>query len=155
MHPFPHRYRVHSTAEPAGPLILRSDDLSPLPTTTPPEFDGPGGWWSPETLLVAAVVDCYALTFRGISKKMRVPWTALEVECEGTLERPDGVTRFTRFDLYVHLALAPDADEAQARRALERSEETCLITRSMTAETHLHVEMSRAAAEDVAFSERA
>jgi organic hydroperoxide reductase OsmC/OhrA len=150
VHPFPHHYRVHSTALPDGPVLLNSDNLAPLPTTTPPEFDGPSGWWSPETLLVGAVVDCYALTFRGLSRKMRVAWTSMQVECLGMLERPDQATRFTRFDLRVRLNLAPESDEAQARRALERAEETCLITRSMNAETHLHLEIAREA--DVAVS---
>ena len=145
VHQFPHRYRVSTTASPAGPIAVESGDLPPVATTTPPEFDGPAGWWSPETLLVAAVVDCFALTFRGIARSGKLPWTSLTADCVGTLERPNRVTQFTRFDLHVQLTLPPHADEDQARRALVRAEETCLITRSMKAETQLAIEIHRGA----------
>lgn len=139
MHPFPHRYVVSSTATPDDDIVLTSDGIPPLTTVTPPEFDGPGGLWSPETLLVAAVADCFVLTFRGIARASRMSWVSVSVTCEGTLERPDRVTQFTRFDLRVTVVLPPEASEDQARRILTRAEDTCLITRSLKGETHLHI----------------
>lgn len=143
MHPFPHRYVVSSTASPEGEIVLTSSGIPALPTATPPEFDGPGGLWSPETLLTAAVADCYLLTFRGIARASKLPWVSLSVECEGTLERPDKVTQFTRFALRASLVLPPEVSEDQARRILMRAEETCLITRSLKGETHLEIEIAR------------
>jgi organic hydroperoxide reductase OsmC/OhrA len=141
MHPFPHRYTVSSTAAPDGPIDVNSAGLTPLPTITPPEFDGPGGLWSPETLIVAAVADCFLLTFRGIARMSKMPWTRLSVDCVGTLERPDRITQFTRFDLRATLVIPPGVDKDQARRLLTRAEETCLITRSLKGETHLEMEI--------------
>ena len=143
MHPFPHRYVVSSTATPDGNILLTSDGIPSLATVTPPEFDGPGGLWSPETLLVAAVVDCFLLTFRGIARASRMPWTTVSVSCEGRLERVDGVSQFTRFDLAAAVVLPREASDDQARRILTRAEETCLITRSLKAETHLQIEITR------------
>lgn len=143
MHPFPHRYVITSTVCPDTDIILESEDIPPLSTAAPPEFDGPGGKWSPETLMVAAVADCYLLTFRGIAKASRMPWVSVSVKCQGTLERPDKVTQFTRFDLHATLVLPPHVGEDQARRILTRAEETCLITRSLKSETHLEVEITR------------
>ena len=143
MHPFPHRYLVSSTAVPDGDIMLESEGLPELATVTPPEFDGPGGKWSPETLLVASVADCFVLTFRGIAKASKMPWSRVSVSCVGTLERPDRVTQFTRFDLRATLVLPPDVSEEQARRILTRAEETCLVTRSLKAETHLAIEIER------------
>jgi organic hydroperoxide reductase OsmC/OhrA len=139
MHAFPHRYVVSSTATPEDDIVLTSDGIQSLTTATPPEFDGPGGLWSPETLLVAAVADCFLLTFRGIARGSRMPWVSVSVTCEGTLERPDRVAQFTRFDLRATVVLPPEASEDQARRILTRAEETCLITRSLKGETHLHL----------------
>lgn len=144
MHPFPHKYVVSSTTGPAGDIVLDSNGLPSLPTLTPPEFDGPGGKWSPETLFVAAIADCFLLTFRGISRASKMPWMRVSVECVGTLERPD-FTRFTRVDIRASLVLPPDVHEDQARRILTRAEETCLITRSLTSETHLEIEITRVA----------
>ena len=143
MHPFPHRYAITSSVRPDTDILLESEGLPPLSTAAPPEFDGPGGKWSPETLMVAAVADCYLLTFRGIAKASRMPWVSISVKCQGTLERPGTFTQFTRFDLHATLMLPPDVSEDQARRILMRAEETCLITRSLKGETHLDVEIAR------------
>jgi organic hydroperoxide reductase OsmC/OhrA len=150
MHPFPHRYVVSSTATLEGNIVLRSDGLPSLVTATPPEFDGPGGLWSPETLLVAAVADCFLLTFRGIARASKMPWVSVSATCEGTLERPDGVTQFTHFDLQAKVVLPPQVSEGQARRILQRAEETCLITRSLKGETHLQITVERSAEVEVA-----
>jgi uncharacterized OsmC-like protein len=53
------------------------------------------------------------------------------------------VSRFTRFDIRARLILEPDVSEARARRILMRAEETCLITRSMSGEAHLDIEILR------------
>ena len=139
MHPFPHHYVVSSTATPDENIVLTSDGIPSLTTVTPPVFGGPGGRWSPETLLVGAVVDCFLITFRGIARASRMPWMSASVTCKGTLDRPNHATQFTRFDLTATVVLPPEASEEQARRVLRRAEETCLITRSLKAETHLHI----------------
>lgn len=143
MHPFPHRYAVSSEVAPDGDIVLRSEGIPDLATITPPEFDGPGGKWSPETLLVAAVADCFLLTFRGIARASKMSWSSLSVRCVGTLERPDRVSQFTRFDLDARLSIPADVGEEQARRILTRAEETCLVTRSLKGETHLNIEIAR------------
>jgi organic hydroperoxide reductase OsmC/OhrA len=139
MHPFPHRYVVSSTVTPEDPVVIASPGTPSLPTVTPPEFGGPGGLWSPETLLVGAVADCFAITFRGIARAQKMPWLSARVTCEGRLERPDRVTQFTRFDLHATLVLPPGVAREQAERVLARAEETCLVTRSLKGETHLRV----------------
>jgi organic hydroperoxide reductase OsmC/OhrA len=144
MHTFPHRYHVDVTAGFGGEVIVASEGLPSLRTTTPPEFGGPPGFWSPETLLVAAIADCYALTFRGLARHAGLAWTSLTVEAVGTLERIDRVPRFTRVDLVARLAAPAIADSAEARRLLARAEETCLITRSLNADVHLSVEIEPA-----------
>jgi organic hydroperoxide reductase OsmC/OhrA len=137
MHPFPHHYSITTTAVPAGAIVLSSEGIPDLSTATPPEFDGPGGQWSPETMLVGAVADCFALTFRGIARASRFPWITLKCDVVGTLERPEGVTRFTEFRIHAQLTIPEDASVEQARRILTRAEETCLITRSLNAPAHL------------------
>jgi organic hydroperoxide reductase OsmC/OhrA len=143
MHPFPHVYTVSSTIEPQGTVTLASPGVPALDTITPPEFDGPGGLWSPETLFVAAVVDCFLLTFRGIAKASKMPWVRLSTECVGTLERPEKVTRFTGIQLRARLQLPAEVHEDQARRILTRAEETCLITRSLACPVHLEIALER------------
>jgi organic hydroperoxide reductase OsmC/OhrA len=142
MHPFPHRYQVSAAGEPAGDVVLSSPGLPPLPTAKPVEFDGPGHLWSPETLLVAAVADCFILTFRGVSAASKLVWTSLSCDVDGTLTRVDGVTRFTELTLHARLIVSDAAAAARAPRLLAKAEETCLITRSLTSVVHLDAQVT-------------
>lgn len=78
MKALPHLYRVAAHGSVAGTVRVTSPELPPMATAPPPEFDGPGGAWSPETLLVAAIADCFILTFRGVSRAARFDWEELE-----------------------------------------------------------------------------
>jgi uncharacterized OsmC-like protein len=149
MHPFPHRYSASAVVDPTGPVRLDSQGLQSLYTALPAEFGGTGYRWSPETLLVAAVADCYGMTFRGIAASSRLPWISFTCEVDGTLDRIDRVTRFTTINVHAHLTIPESADRDQALRILSRAEETCLVTRSLTAEVHLdaHVETASTALE--------
>ena len=90
MQDFPHHYRVGATAEPDGDVSLTGDGLDAIASAPPAEFGGPGDRWSPETLLVAAVADCFILSFRVIARASKLPWISLKCEVEGTLERREG-----------------------------------------------------------------
>jgi organic hydroperoxide reductase OsmC/OhrA len=68
MQPFPHQYVVAAHGSALGEVELHADQLSPIRSASPAEFDGPGDRWSPETLLVAAVGDCLILTFRAVAR---------------------------------------------------------------------------------------
>jgi organic hydroperoxide reductase OsmC/OhrA len=67
MKSFPHIYNVTASAMPDGDVELTADRLPFLLSAPPAEFGGPGDRWSPETLLAAAVGDCFVLTFRAAS----------------------------------------------------------------------------------------
>jgi len=137
MQTFPHHYDVTATAVPEGDVHLGTGDVPPLATTTPREFDGPGNRWSPEALLVGAVADCFILTFRGMARAAKLPWASLECDATGTLDREDGVTRFTHVHLHASLRVPPGTDEAAARQLLQRAEDRCLVSRSLNATVHL------------------
>jgi peroxiredoxin-like protein len=141
MQAFPHTYVVATTAQPSGDVVLTSDRLEPLATAAPAEFGGPGDRWSPETMLVGAVANCFVLTFRAIASASRLPWTTVAVDVRGTLERIERVTRFTAFTLTVTLDLPPGASEEQARRLLTKAEETCLVTQSLNGTVDLRTEI--------------
>ena len=137
MHEFPHWYRVGTRVEgQAGDVTLRSEGLPALPTAPPAEFDGPGDRWSPETLLVGAVCDCFVLGFKSIAAASRLEWRALEVRVEGKLDRIDKRTRFTEISIEAELTV-PSGAEKRAPRLLEKAEEICLITSSLSARVQL------------------
>jgi len=137
MQDFPHRYGVAAAATADGSVILQSEGLPSLPSAAPTQFGGPGDQWSPETLLVAAVADCFILTFRAIARASRLPWTSLDCQVDGTLDRVERVTRFTEFRVRASLRVPAGTNEEQARRILEKAEQGCLITNSLKGTTHL------------------
>lgn len=137
MQPLPHRYSVVASAGAEGEVRLESAGLLALTTASPAEFGGPGDRWSPETLCVGAVADCFALTFRALARAAKLPWVQLRCEVEGTLERVDRATKFTSFLVRATLELPSGASEEPALRLLERTEQTCLITNSLAGSSRL------------------
>ena len=131
MHPFPHRYRVEGAGKLEGGVTVSRPGLSPIATAPPAEFGGPGDQWSPETLLVAAAVDCFILGFRAIAEASKLPWSHLSCSAEGTVDRVDGTTRFTALALNAELTVPAGANIERAKRLLEKAERACLVTNSL------------------------
>jgi organic hydroperoxide reductase OsmC/OhrA len=146
MQEFPHRYSVAAAANLQGDVALQGERLPSLATAPPAEFGGPGDRWSPETLLVASVADCFVLTFRAIASASKLPWLSLRCDVEGTLDRVERVTQFTGFQIRASLRVPPGTNEEQARRLLARAEQTCLITNSLKGACHLEAEVEFSAA---------
>ncbi len=133
----PHHYHVTAGARSEGDVSLSSPGLDALSTAPPAEFGGPGNRWSPETLLVAAAADCFVLTFRGFARASKLSWISLDCVADGVLDRAEGVIRFTELRLRASLTVPAGTSEEVARRLLEKSEKSCLITNSLNATKHL------------------
>ena len=139
---FPHHYRTSATASSSGSVSLGSPGLPDLATAAPPEFNGPEGFWSPETLLVGAVADCFILSFRAVTQASKFDWVELRVEVEGTLDRVEGVNRFTHFKIRPHLTIPATADRQKAMSLLERAERVCLVSNSLNGVRELDAQVT-------------
>lgn len=137
MQEYPHHYTVAATAQSEGHVLLEGAGLAPIESSPPPEFGGPEGFWSPETLLVSAVADCFVLSFKAIARASSMNWTSLHCEVAGVLDRVEKVSQFTDFNLRVTLEVPAGTDEGKAARLLEKAEHACLITNSLKSATHL------------------
>jgi organic hydroperoxide reductase OsmC/OhrA len=141
MQDYPHHYLVKAEAPAEGVINVSSSGLETLPSLAPAEFGGPGDHWSPETFLVAAVADCFILTFRAVARGSHFEWNSVSCDVDGVLDRVDGVTRFTEFHVRVTLHVPQGSDMHKAERLVEKSDHVCLVTNSLTAETRLSVEI--------------
>ena len=141
MHPYPHLYEASAEGAPTDLIQVTSAGLPTLATTAPPQFDGPEGNWSPETLLCASVADCLILTFRAVARASKFEWHRISCRTEGTLEKVDGNSRFTRFVSHVTLRVPAGTDTARAKVLLEKSEHGCLIANSLTGTRELIAEI--------------
>ncbi len=141
MHPYPHTYVVSADGRSEGPVAVTSPRLPSIETAPPPEFDGPGGLWSPEALLCASLADCFILTFRAVSRAARFEWLQLDCRVEGVLERVAQISQFTRYRTLAKLTVPAGTDVARAHELLERAERGCLIANSLRGNRSLETEI--------------
>jgi peroxiredoxin-like protein len=141
MQDLPHHYKVSAEASADSLISLEANNLPTLQSAPPAEYGGPGDQWSPETLLTAAVADCFILTFKAIARASKLDWQALRCNVTGTLARVERTTCFTEFTVQAQLQLPAGADADKANRLLEKAEANCLITNSMKSEVHLETDV--------------
>ncbi|MDE0789914.1 MAG: OsmC family protein [Woeseiaceae bacterium] len=137
MRDFPHHYVVSANAKAVSNVVLSANGVSDLESAPPAEFGGPGDQWSPESLLIAAVADCFVLSFRAIARASHLEWDSLNCEVEGILDRVDRVTQFVAFNVKASVDIPSGTDEGKALHLLEKAEHACLITNSLKADSHL------------------
>lgn len=131
MHPYPHTYIVTASGTAAGSVAVSADNLPTLSTAAPVEFGGPGDLWSPETLLCAAIANCFVLTFRSVSRASKLEWRHLSCRVVGTLERGASGLQFTHFVTHAELEVPALTDLELCRNLLEKAEHGCLIANSL------------------------
>jgi organic hydroperoxide reductase OsmC/OhrA len=95
---------------------------------------------------MAAIADCFILTFRGVSCAARFDWISLQADVDGTLERDSGVTQFVRYITRAVLTVQPNTDHSKARELLERAEKVCLVANSLRGVRALEIQVREAAA---------
>ncbi len=137
MTPFPHRYTVT-----LSDATLTAPPRTPIAAGSPPQFGGSEHVWSPEELLVGAVLECLWTTFVAYARKDQ-----LVAGCSGTgtavLDKGTPVPRFTSITLAIDLVVAPD-DEARARALLATAERRCIISNALNVPVALEVHVSHA-----------
>lgn len=141
MKPLPHLYTVKVEGKPVEPLTVSHDSLPPLSVAPPKDFGGPGDIWSPEDLLMAAIANCVVLSFRAIAKVSKLDWLSIECESSGVLDKIDRKTQFTEVTTKVILVIPSGQSIEKAERLLNKAEETCFVSNSLTATSHFECEV--------------
>ena len=137
MQELPHHYSVTTTLDAEGLVSLNNEKAPEMVTSAPPEFGGPDGYWSPETLLVASVASCFLLTFRAGSRASSLDWQSLSCDVSGVLENVDKKLLFTEFHIAAKLLIDNPGDTDKAERLLKKAEQSCLISNSLKAKITL------------------
>lgn len=99
--------------------------------STPPEFKGQAGHWTPEHFFVAAVASCYVSTFSGMASNSNFDFYSLELETEGILAQGPAGWRFDEVVLRPRLTIARAEDKGRGNRLLLKAEQNCLVGRSI------------------------
>lgn len=138
MEKFPHQYQAEAVGGAAGIVRVETSTAPTIDCQAPPEFGGPQGYWSPETLLLAAIANCFILTFRALSQRGEINWSRLHCTVDGTLDKTSEGLRFTEFTVSPILEVAPGTDKEKALSLLERSERQCLVSNSLNGQITLN-----------------
>jgi organic hydroperoxide reductase OsmC/OhrA len=119
-----------------------------LEVAVPPEFGGPGGYWSPEDLLAASAATCFAVTFARVARERDVPLHELDVA--GTAHfGPGGDGRLALAQIELTARIVTDENLTGLAEELARStEQSCLIARALGGAVRLvpHVSARKTAA---------
>ncbi len=133
--PFPHRYTVgvsngHLVAPPRAPIAIGA----------PPQFGGTDTVWSPEELLVGAVLECLWTTFDAYAKARQLVVHDFAGGGVGVLDRGTPVPVFTSLTLAVELTV-DEPDIARARELLETAKSRCIISNALNVPVTVHAEV--------------
>ena len=132
MTPLPHRYTVGLSGHQTGYAHVFGGGLPTLHVAQPPEFGGPGKAWTPEHLLLAAVESCYLFTLRAYARASQIQFLDLDVVADGTVDREEGVTRFTEIVLRPRLVVGDEVQLEHVTKLLQRVERACLVSASLS-----------------------
>ena len=115
--------------------MLSSPGKPDVQVSTPPEFKGHEGIWSPEDLFVASVNVCVMSTFLAFAERAGLAFVVYESEAEGRVELVDGKLQVTSIVLTPRVTVQSSGDVEKATELLTKAEGNCLISNSV--KTHI------------------
>ena len=131
--PFPHRYIVK----------LEGNRLHSLPREmihvgAPPQFGGSDLVWSPEELLVGAVLACFKTTFDAFARRDALEIGDWSATATGVLEKTAAGPRFAELDLHVTIAVDPTLED-KARTVAAVAERNCIVSHALRCPVYVTV----------------
>lgn len=102
-----------------------------VPFSVPREFGGPGGEWTPEHFLAAAVNTCVMATFLSIAKASKLEIAGYVSRATCTMDKADGGFRITGVTLGPVISVKSEKDRERAARMIEKAEKMCPISNSL------------------------
>lgn len=121
--------------------VICSSGKPDVEVSSPPEFKGEAGIWTPEDMFVASVNVCTLMTFAAFAQNKGLAVAAYESDAEGVLEFEEGSYRFTEIILHPHIVVKSQDDVDKAREIIESAHKKCLITNSITAQVKVFPEL--------------
>ena len=72
-----------------------------------------------------------------VGRNEALPFESLQVHATGTVDRLQGVTRFTEIVLHVRVTTDRESDRDRIKDVLDKSERTCLVAASLSTPVRL------------------
>jgi organic hydroperoxide reductase OsmC/OhrA len=114
--------------------ILSSPGKQEIRVSSPPEFKGEDGVWTPEHFFVAAVDSCTMMTFLALARRQGLVVMKYSSQATGVLEFLEGKYSFSKVTLEPHIFVEHIEDIRKAKDLLNEAHRTCLIANSIRSE---------------------
>jgi peroxiredoxin-like protein len=111
--------------------IAASPGKASFRVSSPPEFKGEDGVWTPEDLFVAAVDICMMTTFLAFASRAQLPVASYTSEAVGTLEFTDGAYRVTRITLRPTIVVEDETALSRVEETLAEAHRACIVSNSI------------------------
>lgn len=118
--------------------MLSSPGKPNVQVSTPPEFKGHEGIWSPEDLFVASVNVCVMSTFLALAERAGLAFSSYESDAEGRVELVEGKLQVTSVTLTPRITISSSEDVDKAKELLTKAESNCLISNSVKTHVTMH-----------------
>lgn len=124
-------YRTNLKWVEARKGLLSSSGKPTIKVSTPPEFKGHPGIWTPEDLFVASVNACIMTTFLYYAERENLKFLSYESSAEGVLEKKEIGLTFTSIEVIPRIIMDSANDMEKAKNFIHLSEKNCLISNSI------------------------
>lgn len=109
---------------------LVDKECAPIAMAIPPEFEGPGGTYSPEDLYAMSLMNCYLATFKYIAEKSKLVYET--IEGSATLFVNPGLDKTPWMErVNIKISLTGAAIPERAISILNKTKSHCMIINSV------------------------
>ena len=136
-------FKVNSSTENGMNSLwtTQANTSSPLTCAIPPEFNGPGGGYSPEDFYALALANCFIATFKVFAQNSKLEFKKLNVNAELAVDRNDkGLPWMARMSFQVQIEGTDNRE--LALRVLDKTSKGCLVLNSVNTEKHFEFHIS-------------
>lgn len=123
------------------PAKLETQNGLTLDFSKPPEYRGMKGTFTPEDAFVSAVITCLACTFDSYSNKMHLKVTKYESDATGTVDRIDGIEKFSDLIVNVKITIPQETNKESVGSAIEKARNNCLVAASLNTPIKYNIEI--------------
>ena len=130
-------YRTNIKLTGKGEGIIESGNKPFIKLSTPVEFGGKPGAWTPEDLLVASVNACIMTTFSYYAGRRGFKFISYESSAEGIVELVEMKYLFSRIIIKPKITVKSKEDIEVAENLLKISKDSCFVSNSVNAKVTL------------------
>jgi organic hydroperoxide reductase OsmC/OhrA len=138
---FPMKFEVSAIATEGigSQWTAQTDQLPPIPSAIPPEFNGPGGGYSPEDLYAIAVLNCLIATYKVYCEKSKISYQQIQGRGLLTVDKQPSEPSFFMSRIEIFIDVSGCSDPSKGKQLLEAAVRDCAVSNSIKSTKAFHL----------------